>query len=148
MPGVEAKCWKVARATEKIHVKCTATVNIANSNCTRPKSRCNRTPSAYFHGNRFKVLQSEYPNRWIDLCWCKHNMKSDSDLIRCWLLVQSNKQVFSIKRVGLFQFISPLSVDEIAADENLNDDQLRYFKLRPFYTKICFPVPDALRVHN
>lgn len=50
-------------------------------------------------------------------------MKSNSDLIRCWLLVQSNKQVFSIKRVGLFQFISPLSVDEIAADENLNDDQ-------------------------
>lgn len=46
-------------------------------------------------------------------------MKSDSDLIRCWLLVQSNKQVFGIKRVGLFQFISPLSVDEIAADENL-----------------------------
>lgn len=75
-------------------------------------------------------------------------MKSDSDLIRCWLLVQSNKQVFRIKRVGLFHFISPLSVDEIAADENLNDDQLRYFKLRPFYTKICFPVPDALRVHN
>lgn len=50
-------------------------------------------------------------------------MKSDRDLIRCWLLVQSNKQVFSIKRVGLFQFISPLSVDDIAADENLNDDQ-------------------------
>lgn len=46
-----------------------------------------------------------------------------SDLIRWWLLVQSNKQVFSIKRVGFFVFISPFSLDDIAADENLNDDQ-------------------------